>query len=115
MTITATLGMSVVMFPKERKLRFYNEKESGRNIFDAILQLQKSSQDPVSVWLLSSEQNEEGTFDQFVTTSGEIYRTEQLNSRMINVARNFIKNLDENLLLNSLSGLFSVICITCPL
>ena len=70
---------------------FYENK-----LFDAIYELNKN--DPVSVWLLSSEQDCELGFDQFVTTRGELYRTEELNNRMINIYKQFIgeNSNDEN-------------------
>jgi hypothetical protein len=81
---------TVMIFPRERKVRYIQNTDTfyEGKLFDAIYELNKN--DPVSVWLLSSEQDCEVGFDQFVTTRGELYRTEELNNRMINICKQFI-------------------------
>ena len=61
---------------------------------------QISNNDPVSVWLLHSFENETGNYDQFVRPNDELYRTEALYNEMRKLASDCSTEHDEQLLTN---------------
>ena len=99
---------AVTIFPRERTVKYIPEEFLGeefyrdgflseRKLFDAVAGLCKN--DPVSVWLLRSAENDTDTFDQFVRPNGELYRTEAFHNKMKKLAGEFGEH-DEQLLTN---------------
>ena len=77
---------AVTIFPRTRTVKFYNGE-----MFDLINEISKN--DPVSVWLFSSEDES----DQFVRPNGDIYRTESLQEKMKEYSQTFKEFHDEKL------------------
>ena len=81
---------AVTVFPRNRTVKYIPEQflqdcsKDGflveTKLFDVIAHLSKN--DPVSVWLLRSAENDTETYDQFVRPNGELYRTETLHNKM---------------------------------
>lgn len=84
---------AITIFPRDRTVKYIPEEYlrdgilTEEGLFDAIASVCKN--DPVSVWLLHSFEDEECRFNQFVRPNGELYRTENLHNRMKKLAIGF--------------------------
>ena len=85
---------AVTIFPRDRTVKYISEEFSRdgflveEKLFDAIASLCKN--DPVSVWLLRSVENQTDTFDQFVRPNGDLYRTEAFHNKLKKTASGFL-------------------------
>ena len=94
---------AVTIFPRNRTIRYIPDEFLGEDsflaeqkLFDAIAHLSKN--DPVSVWLLRSAENDTDTFDQFVRPNGELYRTETFHNKMKKIASGFLTACGEEII-----------------